>query len=149
MKALLQRVSRASVTVDGRVTGQIERGYVILLGVTHSDTPAEAAWLAAKVAGLRLFEDEAGKLNRSLADVGGAFLVISQFTLYGEARKGRRPSFTAAARPEQAEPLVDFFCRQLRQQGFAVATGVFGAHMEVEIHNDGPVTLMIEKDRDG
>lgn len=149
MRALLQRVSQASVTVDGRVTGHIERGFVILLGVTHSDTPREAAWLAAKVAGLRLFEDDAGKMNRSLADVGGAFLVISQFTLYGDARKGRRPSFTAAARPEQAEPLVDLFCQQLREQGFAVATGVFGAHMEVEIHNDGPVTLLIEKERDG
>lgn len=146
MRALLQRVSRATVIVDGRIVGQIERGYTILLGVTHSDTIAEADWLANKVAGLRLFEDEAGKMNRSLAEVQGAFLIISQFTLYGDARKGRRPSFTAAAPPAQAEPLVDYFCQQLRAQGFSVATGVFGAHMSVEIHNDGPVTLMIERE---
>lgn len=132
--------------MNGRVTGQIERGFVILLGVTHSDTPAEAEWLAAKVAGLRLFEDDAGKMNLSLADMGGAFLVISQFTLYGDAQKGRRPSFTAAARPEQAEPLVDLFCEKLRELEFKVATGIFGAQMEVEIHNDGPVTLLVEKE---
>ncbi len=145
MRALLQRVSQAKVTVNGRITGQIERGYVILLGVTHSDTTKEADWLANKVAGLRLFEDKAGKMNLSIHDVGGSFLVISQFTLYGDARKGRRPSFTAAARPEQAEPLVDYFTEKLREMGYAVATGVFGAHMDVEIHNDGPVTLMLEK----
>ncbi len=147
MRALLQRVSSARVTVNGRVTGQIERGFVILLGVTHSDTRAEADWLAAKVAWLRLFEDEAGKMNLSLADVGGSFLVVSQFTLYGDAQKGRRPSFTAAARPEQAEPLVEHFCQCLREAGFVVATGMFGAHMDVEIHNDGPVTLLVERDR--
>jgi D-tyrosyl-tRNA(Tyr) deacylase len=115
------------------------------LGITHSDTKAEAEWLAGKIAGLRLFEDEEGKMNLSLADIGGSALVVSQFTLYGEARKGRRPSFTAAARPEQAELLVDYFGQQLRQQGLIVATGVFGAHMKVEIHNDGPVTLMLER----
>lgn len=146
MRALLQRVTSARVTVNGRVTGQIERGFVILLGVTHSDTTAEAEWLAAKVAGLRLFEDDVGKMNRSLADIGGSFLVVSQFTLYGDAQKGRRPSFTAAARPELAEPLVDYFCQQLRAAGFTVTTGVFGAHMDVEIHNDGPVTLLVERD---
>ena len=145
MKALLQRVSFASVTVNGRVIGQIERGYVVLLGVTHSDTNAEADWLANKVIGLRLFEDEAGKMNLSLAEIGGEFLVVSQFTLYGDARKGRRPSFTAAARPEQAEPLVDYFCEKLRQHGFRVANGLFGAQMEVKIHNDGPVTIMVER----
>lgn len=145
MRALLQRVSQAKVTVNGRITGQIERGYVILLGVTHGDTTKEADWLANKVAGLRLFEDTAGKMNLSIYDVGGSFLVISQFTLYGDARKGRRPSFSAAARPEQAEPLVDYFCEKLRGMGYTVATGVFGAHMDVEIHNDGPVTLMLEK----
>lgn len=144
MRALLQRVSRASVTVDGEVVGQIGRGFAILLGVTHSDGRAEAEWLAGKVAGLRLFEDAEGKMNLSAADVGGAFLVISQFTLYGDARKGRRPSFTDAAAPAQAEPLVDYFVEQLRGLGYTVATGTFGAHMEVEIHNDGPVTLMIE-----
>ncbi len=145
MKILLQRVSQAKVTVNGRIAGQIGRGYLLLLGVTHSDTTKEADWLANKAAGLRLFEDEAGKMNLSIHDVGGSFLVVSQFTLYGEARKGRRPSFTAAARPEQAEPLVDYFCEKLRGMGYTVATGVFGAHMEVEIHNDGPVTLMLEK----
>lgn len=145
MRALLQRVSSASVTVDGRITGQINRGYVILLGVTHSDTEAEAAWLADKIAGLRLFEDTDGKMNLSLFDVDGSVLVVSQFTLYGDARKGRRPSFTDAARPEQAEPLVNTFCDKLRRHGLTVATGVFGAMMLVEIHNDGPVTLMLEK----
>ncbi len=145
MRALLQRVSSASVSVNGRVTGQIERGYMILLGVTHSDKEAEAEWLANKIAGLRLFEDGEGKMNLSLFDVEGSVLVVSQFTLYGDARKGRRPSFTHAARPEHAEPLVDYFCDKLRQRGLTVATGVFGAMMQVEIHNDGPVTLMIER----
>ena len=146
MRALLQRVSRASVTVEGQVVGAIDRGFMILLGVTHGDTRREATWLAAKIAGLRLFEDEAGKMNRSLHDVDGALLVVSQFTLYGDAAKGRRPSFTAAARPEQAEPRVDYFCSQLRDAGFSVAEGVFGAMMDVEIHNDGPVTLLIERE---
>jgi D-tyrosyl-tRNA(Tyr) deacylase len=145
MRALIQRVTRASVTVDGRVVGRIERGFVVLLGITHADGRAEADWIAAKIAGLRVFDDEAGKMNRSLADVGGALLVVSQFTLYGDARKGRRPSFTDAAAPETAEPLVDYFVEVLRDAGFTVATGVFGAHMDVEIHNDGPVTLMIER----
>ncbi len=145
MKVLLQRVSQACVTVDDKIVGEIGRGFVLLLGVTHADTQQEADWLANKVAGIRLFEDDQGKMNASLADVDGAFLVVSQFTLYGDARKGRRPSFTDAARPEQAEPLVAYFCEKLRENGFAVATGVFGANMHVEIHNDGPVTLMIER----
>jgi len=146
MRALLQRVSYASVTVNGRIIGRIDRGFVILLGVTHSDTTKEADWLAHKIAGLRLFEDDAGKMNLGLVDVGGALLVVSQFTLYGDARKGKRPSFTQAARPEQAEPLIDTFCEQLRGHGYTVATGIFGAMMQVEIHNDGPVTLMLECD---
>jgi D-aminoacyl-tRNA deacylase len=145
MKALLQRVSYASVSVEGESVGQIGRGFCVLLGVTHRDTEAEADWLAHKIAGLRLFEDEAGKMNLALADVGGAVLVVSQFTLYGDARKGRRPSFTDAAPPEQAEPLVAYVAAQLRRQGLTVATGRFGAMMQVEIHNDGPVTLMLEK----
>jgi D-tyrosyl-tRNA(Tyr) deacylase len=145
MRALLQRVTRASVTVDGQVVGRIGRGFVVLLGVTHADTRAEAEWVATKIAGLRVFDDEAGKMNRSLGDVGGELLVVSQFTLYGDARKGRRPSFSDAAVPEQAEPLVDWFVDCLRRAGFAVATGVFGAHMDVAIHNDGPVTLLVEK----
>jgi D-tyrosyl-tRNA(Tyr) deacylase len=131
------------VKVDGQIVGEIGRGFVVLLGVTHSDGREEAAWLANKIAGLRLFEDEQGKMNLGLQEVGGALLVISQFTLYGDARKGRRPSFTDAAMPEHAEPLVDYFVAQLRAQGFTVATGVFGAHMDVEIHNNGPVTLFI------
>ena len=146
MRALLQRVSSANVTVNGRIIGQINRGFVILLGVTHSDTAAQAAWLANKIAGLRLFEDDAGKMNLELSDVGGSVLVVSQFTLYGDARKGKRPSFTAAAQPEQAEPLVDYFCDSLRQAGLTVATGQFGAMMQVNIHNDGPVTLMLERE---
>ncbi len=145
MKALLQRVSKAKVTVDDDIVGEIGRGFVILLGVTHTDTQQEADWLVNKVAGIRLFEDDQGKMNASLADVDGEFLVVSQFTLYGDARKGRRPSFSHAARPEQAEPLFDYFCAKLREKGFKVATGVFGAYMHVDIHNDGPVTLMIER----
>lgn len=146
MRVLLQRVSKARVTVGEEVAGRIGRGFVALVGATHADTEAEAAWLANKVAGLRLFEDEGGKMNLSLADVGGSVLVVSQFTLYGDARKGRRPSFTEAARPQTAEPLVTFFAEKLREQGLAVETGVFGAMMLVEIHNDGPVTLMLEKE---
>ncbi|MFQ5401641.1 MAG: D-aminoacyl-tRNA deacylase [Anaerolineae bacterium] len=145
MRALLQRVTHASVTVDGRVVGQIGHGLVVLLGVTHDDSRAQAAWLAKKVAGIRLFEDADGKMNLALADVGGELLVVSQFTLYGDARKGRRPSFIAAARPETAEPLVEYFIDRLRQHGLRVETGVFGAKMKVEIHNDGPVTLLVEK----
>lgn len=145
MRALLQRVSRASVTVNDRVVGAIGRGFVILLGVTHDDSRSEADWLANKIAGLRLFEDEAGKMNLGLEDVDGQILVVSQFTLYGDARKGRRPSFTKAARPEQAEPLVDYFADSLRRNGVVVEKGVFGAMMQVEIHNDGPVTLMLER----
>lgn len=146
MRALVQRVSQGSVTVDGEVVGAIGRGFVVLVGVTHGDGKAEADWLANKVAGLRVFEDDEGKMNLSLEDVGGEALVISQFTLYGGTRKGRRPSFIGAAPPEVAEPLVDYFSEQLRQKGFRVPTGVFGAHMEVTIHNDGPVTLMLEKE---
>lgn len=135
------------MTVEGQVVGAIGPGFAVLLGITHTDTTAEADWLADKIAGLRLFEDAEGKMNASLADVGGALLVVSQFTLYGDARKGRRPSFTEAARPEQAEPLVDYVVRRLRDRGFTVATGAFGAHMAVAIHNDGPVTLLLEREK--
>ena len=145
MRALLQRVSKAKVTVDGETVGAIQQGLVVLLGVTHDDTEAEAKWLANKIAGLRIFEDQAGKMNLSLFDVDGSVLVVSQFTLFGDARKGRRPSFTSAARPDQAEPLVLYFAEQIRQRGLQVEMGVFGALMQVEIHNDGPVTLMLEK----
>ena len=150
MRTLVQRVRQASVSVDGEVVGAIRRGFVVLVGVTHGDSRTEADWLADKIAGLRLFEDDEGKMNRSLAEIGGELLVVSQFTLYGDARKGRRPSFTGAAPPEQAEPLVAHFAERLRREhGLRVATGVFGAMMLVEIHNDGPVTLMLEREAAG
>jgi len=144
MRALIQRVSQGSVTVDSETVGAIEEGLVVLIGVTDGDTEEEADWLARKVAGLRIFEDRAGKMNAGLLDVGGAALVVSQFTLYADARKGRRPSFTDAARPEVAEPLIEHFAQALRDRGVAVEEGVFGAHMLVEIHNDGPVTILLE-----
>jgi D-tyrosyl-tRNA(Tyr) deacylase len=145
MKVVLQRVSRASVTIDGRVAGAIERGFCLLVGFTHGDTTAQVDWMAEKVAGLRLFSDAEGKMNLGLEDVGGAVLVVSQFTLYGDASKGRRPSFIDAARPEAAVPLYERFVAAFRARGLAVAAGEFGADMLVEIHNDGPVTLILER----
>jgi len=144
VRAVIQRVSRASVTVDGQVVGAIGRGFLVLLGVTHDDTRAEADWLARKIAGLRIFEDAAGKMNLGLADVGGAVLVVSQFTLYGDVRKGRRPDFLQAARSEIAEPLVDYFVEALRSAGLPMATGRFRAMMDVELVNEGPVTLWLD-----
>jgi D-aminoacyl-tRNA deacylase len=144
LRAVIQRVSRAAVRVDGVTVGAIGRGFLVLLGVTHADARAEAEWLVRKIAGLRVFEDDAGKMNLGLSDVGGAVLVVSQFTLYGDARRGRRPSFTDAARSEQAEPLVDYFAARLREEGLEIQTGVFGAMMEVELVNDGPVTLWLD-----
>ena len=145
MRVLLQRVSRAEVRVGGRVTGRIDQGYLLLVGVTHSDTASQLEWMAEKVAGLRLFADADGKMNLGLADVGGAVLVVSQFTLYGDSSKGRRPSFVDAARPEIAEPLYDRFVALLRERALPVETGEFGAMMDVELINDGPVTLWLEK----
>lgn len=144
MRAVVQRVSEASVAVDGHQVGAIGRGLLVLLGVTHSDGDAEAHGLARKIASLRIFEDAAGKFNLALADVNGAVLVVSQFTLYGDARKGRRPSFTDAARPEQAEPLIERFVQALRGEDLPVQTGVFGAIMAVRLVNDGPVTLVLD-----
>ncbi len=144
MKALLQRVTRASVTVDGEVVGAIGPGLCVLVGVTHGDDEAAADKLADKIWNLRIFEDDAGKMNLSAADAGAEVLVVSQFTLYGDARKGRRPSFVDAARPDQAEPLIERVCDQLRAAGATVATGRFRTDMAVEIHNDGPITLMLE-----
>jgi D-tyrosyl-tRNA(Tyr) deacylase len=144
LRAVIQRVSRAAVRVDGITVGAIDRGFLVLLGVTHADGRSEAEWLARKVAGLRIYEDDAGKMNLGLFDVGGTVLVVSQFTLYGDVRRGRRPSFTDAARPDQAEPLVDYFAARLREEGLHVETGVFGAMMEVELVNDGPVTLWLD-----
>jgi D-aminoacyl-tRNA deacylase len=145
MRVVLQRVSRASVTIDGRTAGAVGRGFCLLVGLTHGDTEATVDWMAEKVAGLRLFSDAEGKMNLGLDEVGGGVLVISQFTLYGDAAKGRRPSFVDAARPEQAIPLYQRFVAALRGRGLEVATGEFGAHMMVEIHNDGPVTLILER----
>jgi D-tyrosyl-tRNA(Tyr) deacylase len=145
MRVLLQRVSRAHVRVGERVTGAIDRGFLLLVGLTHTDTEAQLIWMADKIAGLRLFGDAEGKMNLGLEDVGGAVLVVSQFTLYGDAQKGRRPSFVDAARPETAIPLYERFIALLRERGLTVATGEFGAMMDVELVNDGPVTLWLEK----
>ena len=144
MKVILQRSGTASVTVDGEVTGSIQRGYVLLVGITHEDTEKDADYIAKKVAGLRLWEDEDGKMNRSIDEVDGEVLSVSQFTLYGDVRKGRRPSFIEAARPEKAEPIWNYFNESLREQGLKVETGVFGAMMDVSLVNDGPVTIIIE-----
>jgi D-tyrosyl-tRNA(Tyr) deacylase len=145
MRTLLQRVSRAEVRVDGRATGRIARGYLLLVGFTEADDEATLAWMADKVVALRLFPDGDGKMNRDLAEAGGALLVVSQFTLYGDARTGRRPSFVDAARPERAIPLYERFVALLRERGCAVETGEFGAMMDVELVNDGPVTLWLER----
>ena len=145
MRVLLQRVSGASVTIDGEVVGRIGRGFCLLVGFTHEDDASRVEWMADKVAALRLFPDGDGRMNLGLSDVAGAVLVVSQFTLYGDAAKGRRPSFVGAARPETAIPLYEQFCRELRDRGLSVATGRFGAHMDVDIRNDGPVTLMLER----
>lgn len=144
MRALVQRVSRASVRVDGRVTGTIDRGLLVLLGVTHSDDEATAERLAGRVAGLRIFEDDSGRMNRSTDDVGGAVLCVSQFTLYGDVRRGRRPSFDDAADPATAERLYDGFCRFIEAHGLRCERGVFRAHMDVELVNDGPVTIWVD-----
>lgn len=145
MRVVLQRVSRGSVTVDGRITGAVEQGYVALVGVTHGDTPALAELLARKTANLRVFEDDEGKMNRSVLDIGGGVLVVSQFTLYADSRKGRRPSFTDAAPPDIAAPLVDHYGDTLLAEGVTrVEYGVFGAMMQVEIQNDGPVTILLD-----
>lgn len=144
MRVVVQRSRQASVTVNGEIVGKIERGLVLLVGITHGDTKDDAEYVAEKIANLRIFEDEKGKMNRSVKDEGGAILSVSQFTLYGDTRKGRRPSFVEAARPEQAKPLYDFFNDKLREQGLNVETGVFGAMMDVALVNDGPVTLIVE-----
>ena len=145
MRVVVQRCSRAEVRINGQVVGKIGRGFMLLVGFCHEDTPAEVEFLAKKVAGMRVFEDAEGKMNLSLADVSGEILSISQFTLYGDARKGNRPSFIRAARPDVAEPLYDLFNNILREQyGLHVATGIFGADMKVDFVNDGPVTILLE-----
>jgi D-tyrosyl-tRNA(Tyr) deacylase len=145
MRVVLQRVSKASVRIHGRMVGSIGPGFCLLVGFTHADTPAQVEWMADKIAGLRLFRDAEGKMNVGLAEVGGAVLVVSQFTLYGDAEKGRRPSFVDAARPEVAIPLYEAFIAALRARGLEVETGRFGAMMEVDLVNDGPVTLLLER----
>ena len=145
MRALIQRASYGKVSVAGKTIAEIGQGLVILLGIGHGDGEPQAAFLTEKIAGLRIFEDAEGKMNLSLRETGGAAIVVSQFTLYGDTRKGRRPSFTEAALPETARPLVDRFSELRREQGIPTQQGEFGSHMLVEIHNDGPVTLWLEK----
>lgn len=144
MRAVIQRVTSAQVRVDGQVVGQIGNGFLVLLGIAHADGDEEALYLARKITGLRVFEDNDGKMNLALGDVGGSVLAVSQFTLYGDVRKGRRPSFVDASRPEHAEPLYQRFCRMLAAEGVAVQQGVFQAHMEVSLVNDGPVTIWMD-----
>jgi len=144
VRVVLQRSLAASVKVDGKVTGQIDKGYVLLVGLTHEDTTEDVRYVAEKVANLRLFEDEEGKMNRSIFEDGGSILSISQFTLYGDTRKGRRPSFSEAAKPDVAKPLWDLFNQELRKLNLQVETGIFGAMMDVSLTNDGPVTLIVE-----
>ena len=144
MRAVVQRVSEASVTVEGEVVGAIGPGLMVLLGVVEGDTAGDRDLIAGKLAGLRIFEDDDGKMNRSVLDIGGSILIVSQFTLAGDARKGRRPSFVAAARPEVAEPMYDALVEDLRGQGITVATGRFRTHMQVALVNDGPVTILLD-----
>jgi D-tyrosyl-tRNA(Tyr) deacylase len=147
MRGVLQRVKRASVTVDGRVVGEIEKGIMILIGVTDTDTEADADYIAEKTVNARIFTDSEDKMNLSLLDVGGAVLAVSQFTLYGDARKGRRPSFIKAAKGEISEPLYELVCKKMADMGVKVEKGIFGADMLVSIENDGPVTILLESDR--
>jgi len=144
MRAVLQRVSQARVKIDGETVGEIGRGLLVLLGVTHNDSPEQARWLADKVVDLRIFEDAEGKMNRDVIEVGGGVLIVSQFTLYGDCRKGRRPSFIEAAPPPLAVPLYEAFINAVRARGVPTATGRFGAMMDVELVNDGPVTLILD-----
>ena len=147
MRAVLTRVKHASVTIDGKVHGQIGEGFLILLGITHEDTEAQAVKLADKLTGLRIFEDENGKMNRGLDEVKGELLIVSQFTLYGNCKKGRRPEFLAAARPEVAIPMYEKFVELCRAKGFHTETGEFGAYMQVDSLNDGPLTLVVDTDQ--
>jgi D-tyrosyl-tRNA(Tyr) deacylase len=147
MRAIVQRVTRAKVTVDGRISGEIGTGLLVLLGVSQNDTPAAADYLVDKVLGLRIFEDDAGKMNRSVVDVSGAVLAVSQFTLFGDVRRGKRPSFDEAARPEKAKELYDYFVAKIRATGMRCETGVFQAMMDVELVNSGPVTIMIDSEK--
>ena len=148
MRAVVQRVSSSKVTVNGEVTGEIKKGLLVLLGVTHEDTSKDVDYIIDKVLNLRIFEDENEKMNLSLKDIGGELLVVSQFTLYGDCRKGRRPSFSSAARPEVATKLYEEFIEKSRKEGIVTQTGRFGTHMMVDLTNDGPVTILLESNRD-
>lgn len=147
MRGVLQRVKNASVTVDGELISSIEKGILILIGVTDTDTEADASYIAEKTVNARIFEDSEGKMNLSLLDVGGEVLAVSQFTLYGDVRKGRRPSFVRAAKGEISEPLYELTCKKMEEMGVKVKKGIFGADMKVELLNDGPVTILLESDR--
>lgn len=147
MRSVVQRVSRAKVTIDNRVTGEIGHGIVVLLGIHEKDTQKDIKWMADKLLNLRIFEDQEGKMNNSLFDITGEMLIVSQFTLYGDCRKGRRPGYSNAARPEIAEPLYEQFVSYVQEQGITPATGQFQAMMEVELINDGPVTLMLDSEK--
>ena len=146
MRIVIQRVSRASVTIDGEISGEIDRGLLLLVGIHETDTKAEAGWCCSKIPRLRIFEDEEGKMNLSAQDINGGILVVSQFTLYGNTKKGTRPSFIEAARPEVAEPLYEYMIDKLKKEsGLKIESGEFGAMMDVELINDGPVTIILEK----
>jgi D-tyrosyl-tRNA(Tyr) deacylase len=147
VRAVVQRVSRAAVSVEGKIVGQIGRGLLVLLGVAHSDDRAATDYLAEKIAGLRIFEDDAGKMNLSIADIGGAVLVVSQFTLYGDVRRGKRPSFDAAAPPDKAKELYEYFVSRVRALGLRCETGLFQAMMQVELVNDGPITILLDSEK--
>lgn len=147
MRGVLQRVKNASVTVDGKLVSSIENGILILIGVTDTDTEADASYIAEKTVNARIFEDNEGKMNLSLLDIGGEVLAVSQFTLYGDARKGRRPSFIRAAKGEISEPLYELTCKKMEEMGVKVQKGIFGADMKVQLTNDGPVTILLESDR--
>ena len=147
MRAVVQRVTRASVAVEGKITGEIGRGFLVLLGVAKSDTAADADYLAEKISGLRIFEDSGGKMNLALADVNGAVLVVSQFTLLGDVRRGKRPSFDSAAAPDQARKLYEYFVERVRALGLRCETGIFQAMMQVELVNDGPVTILLDSEK--
>lgn len=148
MRAVVQRVSSSKVTVDEEIVGQVSKGLLVLLGVTHGDTSKDVDYMVDKVTNLRIFEDENDKMNLSLKDIGGEILAVSQFTLYGDCRRGRRPSFTDAARPEIANPLYEEFVQKVRNLGISVGTGKFGAHMMVDLTNDGPVTILLESKKE-
>jgi D-tyrosyl-tRNA(Tyr) deacylase len=145
MKTVIQRVTQASVTIDGKINGKIDKGLMILIGIGADDTEAQADWTAQKIANMRIFEDDGQHMNLSIKDVGGEILAISQFTLYADCRKGNRPNFMEAGRPEMAEPLYEYLCDALRRHDIHVETGIFGADMQVSLINDGPVTIILEK----